>query len=440
MIDAARIRLRADVPIGAYLSGGLDSSVTTAIIGNYTDNWLDTFSIAFDDQAFDESRYQRQMAAALGTNHQVVSCSHADISRVFPDVIWHTETPILRTSPAPMYLLSKLVQDHSLKVVLTGEGADEILAGYNIFKETKVRRFWARDPDSQIRPLLLRRLYPYISDLSGGSGAYLAAFFKKGLVDTGSPYYSHAIRWTNTGRIRRFLAHRPEPAAILGVPRPDPPALPPTFGNWTYLAQAQYLEMVTFLSQYLLSSQGDRMSMAHSVEGRYPFLDHRVVEFCNRLPPELKLRGLTEKWLLKQLGRKLVPTSIWQRPKQPYRAPIHRSFFHKGAPEYVAYLLSEPVLRESGLFDPAAVRRLADKARRGPRLSEVDGMAVVGILSAQLVYHRFIKTFQPSYLLSGDQVRVVDALSPKAPDLAQNSAEWPGECRPILERKQVVQC
>ena len=144
LIDATRIRLRADVPVGAYLSGGLDSSLTTAIVRNYTDSRLDTFSIAFENPEFDESHFQHRMADYLGTQHHVVQCSHADIGRVFPDVIWHTETPILRTAPAPLFLLSKLVNDHGLKVVLTGEGADEFLAGYDIFKEMKIRRFWAR--------------------------------------------------------------------------------------------------------------------------------------------------------------------------------------------------------------------------------------------------------------------------------------------------------
>ncbi|MFH0878729.1 MAG: asparagine synthase (glutamine-hydrolyzing), partial [Lentisphaerota bacterium] len=163
LIDATRIRLRADVPVGAYLSGGLDSSTTTAIIRKYTNARLDTFSISFTDSPeFDESQFQRQMANYLGTDHQVVECNHADIGRVFPDVVWHTETPVLRTSPAPMFLLSKLVNDCHFKVVVTGEGADEFLAGYDIFKEAQVRRFWARDPDSQRRPLLLRRLYPDI--------------------------------------------------------------------------------------------------------------------------------------------------------------------------------------------------------------------------------------------------------------------------------------
>ena len=409
LIDATRIRLRADVPVGAYLSGGLDSSVTSAIVRNYTRNRLDTFSIAFADPQFDESGFQQEMAAFLGTDHQVTHCAGVDIGRVFPDVIWHAETPVLRTSPAPMFLLSRLVNDHGLKVVLTGEGADEVLAGYNIFKEMKVRRFWAKDPDSEMRPLLLRRLYPYIADLGSGSEAYLVAFFKKGLSDADSPFYSHAIRWANTARIRRFLVGGQEgqPGGSNGYP--EPPTPPADFEKWSHLAQAQYLEMTIFLSQYLLSSQGDRMAMAHSVEGRYPFLDHRVVQFCNRLPPEFKLRGLTEKWLLKRLGRKLVPTDIWQRPKQPYRAPIHQSFFGEGAPEYVLELLSERVLRESNLFDPVTVTRLVRKAQKNSRLSEIDSMALVGILSAQLVHHRFVHAFEPLALDPGDPIKVVDA-------------------------------
>jgi asparagine synthase (glutamine-hydrolysing) len=337
----------------------------------------------------------------------VVHCTYADVGRIFPDVIWHTETPILRTAPAPLFLLSKLVHQHDLKVVLTGEGADEVLAGYNIFKEMKVRRFWAREPDSQVRPLLLKRLYPYIRDLSNGSGAYLQAFFQKGLGDTDSPHYSHAIRWANTARIRRFLVSDRDSLAADDDSHLEPP---PAFVNWSHLAQAQYLEMSIFLSQYLLSSQGDRMAMAHSVEGRFPFLDHRVVEFCNHLPARLKMHGLTEKWLLKQLGRSLVPAEIWQRPKQPYRAPIHRSFFGESSPDYVQDLLSERALRDSGFFKPGAVARLMHKARQQPNLSEVDNMALVGILSTQLLHRCFVHSFLPSPLKGDDTIRIVDLL------------------------------
>ncbi len=396
LIDATLIRLRADVPVAAYLSGGLDSSVTTAIIKKYTTNRLDTFSIAFSDPAFDESDWQKRMAAYLGTDHRVVYCSHADIGRVFPEVIWHTETPLLRTAPAPMFMLSQLVHDHNLKVVITGEGADELLGGYDLFKEMTIRRFWARHPDSTMRPLLLNKLYPEIAQLSAGGAAFRTAFFKKSLGDVQSPYYSHFIRWTNAARLQRFLA---EPADVQRRLEEELVPIPRDFKHWSALAQAQYLEITTFLSSYLLAAQGDRVAMGHSVEGRFPFLDYRVVEFTNRLPADLKLRGLREKWLLRQLGKSLLPADIWTRRKRPYRAPIQRSFFNDDpGTEYVADLLSEKAVKNAGLFNPPAVAQLAAKARGGAAhssaaLSETDDMAVAGILSAQLVHQHFITDF-----------------------------------------------
>src|SRR5579883_102702 len=194
LIDAAKLRLRADVPVGAYLSGGLDSSIIASIIRNFTSNKLDTFSIAFDDVNFDESSFQRKMASFLGTKHHVVVARHSDIGRVFPDVVWHTETPLMRTSPAPMFILSQLVRDAGYKVVLTGEGADEFLGGYDIFKEAKIRRFWARCPDSSLRPLLLKHLYPDIAELAKSGETFRRAFFKADLLDVDDPSYSHALR------------------------------------------------------------------------------------------------------------------------------------------------------------------------------------------------------------------------------------------------------
>jgi len=163
LIDSVRLRLRADVPVGAYLSGGLDSSAITSLVKHYTDNPLKTFSVSFNDKIYDETSEQQEMVDYLETDHYQVTCSYGDIAASFPDVIWHAETPILRTAPTPLYLLSKLVRRNHYKVVLTGEGADEILGGYDIFKEAKVRAFIRSQPDSEIRPQLLKRLYPYLA-------------------------------------------------------------------------------------------------------------------------------------------------------------------------------------------------------------------------------------------------------------------------------------
>jgi asparagine synthase (glutamine-hydrolysing) len=395
LVNATQIRLRADVPVGAYLSGGLDSSTTTAIIRNYTDTYLDTFSIAFSDPDFDESAWQRQMADFLGTQHQVVYARHEDIGRIFPNVIWHTETPILRTSPAPLYLLSSLVHDNHYKVVLTGEGADEFFAGYDIYKEAQIRRFWARRPESSLRPLLFQRLYPDISNMPN-SAAYLASFFGIDLTRTEMPEYSHNIRWRTTSRTKRFFsdALRQELAGKHASPG-DSVDDPQGFATWDPLSQAQYLESSIFLPQYLLSSQGDRVAMAHSVEGRFPFLDYRVVEFCCKLPPDLRMLGLTEKYLLRRLASKWLPQNIWNRPKRPYRAPIHRSFFNQvDTSDYVRILLSKVSLNQSGLFNPETVHHMVQKLDAGKRLGETDDMALAGILSTQLVWQQFVNDFQ----------------------------------------------
>jgi asparagine synthase (glutamine-hydrolysing) len=409
LIDATRIRLRADVPVGAYLSGGLDSSTITAIIRHHTSNPLETFSISFDDPGFDESGYQTQMARHLGTDHHVVHATHADIGRVFPEVVWHAETPMLRTSPAPMFLLSKLVRDHRFKVVLTGEGADEFLAGYDLFKEAKIRRFWAGRPDSSLRPELFSRIYPWISGLTQGASAYASAFFGMGLSDTDARDYSHRIRWRTTARAKRFFSadlmdriRAAEPPSTLV---PDYPA---GFDGWAPLHRAQFLEISIFLSQYLLSSQSDRMAMGHSVEGRFPFLDHRVVSFCNRLHPNLKLHGLTEKYLLKEVSREWLPPEIVDRPKQPFRAPIHRAFFNDAPPEYLEELLSPAAIHGSGFFNPGAVSSLVAKLKQGHGLSETDDMALAGIISTQLVGRQFVSQFSTSTPLNErDDVKVV---------------------------------
>lgn len=397
LTDATRLRLRADVPVAAYLSGGLDSSTIAALIRREETQNLDTFSVAFEDPEFDESLFQQAMAGFLGTVHQVRRVRYADIGNVFPEVIQHTETPILRTSPAPMFLLSQIVHERGYKVVLTGEGADEFLGGYDLFKEAAIRRFWARQPTSKLRPKLLQRIYTDIPGLSQVSNGLLSEFFKHGLAEIDSPYYSHSIRWRNGRRARRFFSqgildslHQEEASPF------DSIQYPLGFEKWHPLERAQYLESSIFLSGYLLSSQGDRMGMAHSVEGRFPFLDHRVVEFCARLPVNLKLRGLQEKVLLRRLGREILPEEIWRRPKRPYRAPIHCAFYDAGAmPEYLPDLLSDAGIRESGLFQPAAVRGLLAKLKRGTGLGETDDMSLVGIISSQLVAAQFVDGFRP---------------------------------------------
>lgn len=395
LVDSTRLRLRADVPVGAYLSGGLDSSVTTALIRNFSNSALQTFSVAFEDAAYDESSFQSEMARALGTEHHEVRCGYSDISDNFPDVVWHTEKPVLRTAPVPLYLLSRLVRENGFKVVLTGEGADEILGGYDIFKETKIRQFWARFPESESRPLLLKRLYPYLPAFQGQSRAYREAFFNNGLSDTSDAFFSHRPRWQTTSKTKLFFSDSlRDSLAGAGAEDAFNAHLAEGFENWPPLSKAQYIESTNLLPGYILSSQGDRVSMANSIEGRFPFLDYRVVEFCAKLPPRYKIKGLNEKYILKKCMKEHLPERIVRRSKQPYLAPDSKSFFSGRRAAYVEDLLSPERIREYGYFNDKAVGLLVKKCLRGGAIGFKDNMALVGILSTQLLHYRFIKDFR----------------------------------------------
>ncbi|PYQ06157.1 MAG: asparagine synthase (glutamine-hydrolyzing) [Acidobacteria bacterium] len=398
LVDATRIRLRSDVPVGAYLSGGLDSTLVTALIRRFTGAPLKTFSIGFDDPEFDETRYQNEAVRFLGTHHQEVGCTLADIGRVFPGVVWHAERPILRTAPAPLYILSGLVRKHGYKVVLTGEGSDEMLGGYDIFKEAKIRRFCAARPDSRLRPRLLKRLYPYLGNLQSQSGAYLQAFFGARRDQTEDEFFSHRPRWQLTSQLKTVFSGsvRSEIGAYDGLAELRE-ALPAGYSGWDGLCQAQYLEAAYLLPGYILSSQGDRMAMAHSVEARFPFLDHRVVEFAARIPPRLKMKVLNEKYLLKRCADGLVPPSVRNRPKQPYRAPEGKCFFGGARLEYVDELLSPERIAHDGIFDPVTVQKLVAKFRDGRAIGIKDNMALVGVLSTQLVHDQFVKGFREEF-------------------------------------------
>lgn len=396
LADAVRLRVRADVPVGAYLSGGLDSSLVTALAAGTASQALDTFSVTFDDTEHDESAFQNEMAAMLGTRHRAVACRPGDIARDFPEVIRSTERPILRTAPAPLFRLSRLVRDSGLKVVLTGEGADEVFAGYDIFKEARVRRFCARRPQSAMRAHLFRRLYPYLPDLNRQSAQYLAAFFGVGDAALDDPLFSHRPRFKTTAGTKLFFSGDLR-AALKGYDAAEEMAslLPDRFGTWHPLHQAQYLESRFLLPGYILSSQGDRMAMAHGVEGRFPFLDHRLVEFASRLPPQMKLKGLTEKHILRRAAAGLVPSAIGARAKQPYLAPDSRSFVGLGELDYVRDCLGETSIASGGLFNAKAVAKLHAKCRSRPVTGFRDNAAFVGILSTQLWQRTFARQGQP---------------------------------------------
>ena len=390
MTSSVALRMRADVPVGGYLSGGLDSAITCALASRISPYPLRTFSVTFADPRFDESTFQRMVADSLATEHHVVHIQGTEIAGAFPAVVWHAETPLLRTAAAPMYLLARATREAGITVVLTGEGSDELFLGYDVFKEALVRLFCLRQPESRIRPRLFGRLYPYLGATSQ-AGEFWQRFFLSATTP-GDPLFSHVPRFRLASRIKDFYSDDLR-AALAGS---DPLAellqsLPSSFMQWSPANRAAYLELTTLLPSYLLSSQGDRMAMAHGVEGRFPFLDHRLFEYAAALPTSSKLLGLREKEILRRWAVRFLPTVISRRVKQPYRAPDAAAFFDETQPEYVREAVSPEALKRTGFFDPNAVAGLIRRCAAGRAAGFAENQALVAILSTQLWYDRFIQ-------------------------------------------------
>lgn len=389
-LDSVKLRLRSDVPVAAYLSGGLDSSITTSFIKKISPENLQTFSIGFSDKNYDETLYQKEVSEYFHTKHTSFMCTPEDIAEAFPKVVWYSELPIIRTAPVPMFLLSQKVREQNIKVVITGEGADEIMVGYDIFKEAQIRRFWAKYPESRLRPLLLQKLYPYIPQIQSMNSHKLKFVFGYKLEDINNPFYAHLLRWNNGAIMSKYFSSDTR-SSINGynAVKEFENQLPSDYSSWDTLSQAQWVESKLLMSNYLLSTQGDRMGMGNSIEGRYPFLDYRLIEYSAKLPPDFKMKGLTEKYLLKRMMKDKLPASVIKRSKQAYRAPIISAFFSNNSPDYVEDLLSESKIKEYSIFDPNLVNILKNKFKTA-LYSESDTMAITAILSTQLIYSMFI--------------------------------------------------
>lgn len=388
--QAVALRMRADVPVGSYLSGGLDSSAVAALAQRLSSGLLCTYGLGFDSAGYDEREWQQMMVDHLGVAHAGVFVDQAEVARRLREVPWHAEAPLPRAAPTPLLLLSRHVRAQGCKVVLTGEGADEVFVGYDIHREAKVRAFWNRIPGSRARPALLARLHPYQEHAPLD---FLVSFYGRGLGDVDDPFHSHRPRWNNTAaasflneEARRDLATGASERRMLA-------SLPVEFAGWGPVARCQYLEMALFMSGYLLSSQGDRMLMANSVEGRFPYLDHTLVEFAARIPVSAKLPALDEKAMLKDGVADLVPAAIRGRHKHPFRAPGSVCF---ATPEGRA--LVEDFLMSDGpgwdVWQREKVSALVRKWATGRPLSQRDDTSFVAVLSGRMLQRDFGPLFE----------------------------------------------
>lgn len=402
MRDSVSLRLRADVQVGAYLSGGLDSSLISALAQVEQRGELTTFSVAFEDPRYDERAHQEVVARAIGTRHHVLEIGSSDIADALPAVVRHAESPLVRTAPVPLFLLSADVRDHGLKVVATGEGADELFWGYDLFKEVAIRDLHRRDPELALERM--QRLYPHLGSAAQRGPGWTS--FLLGTGDGSDPLGSHMTRVAATESVKLFYG---EPMRGALADR-DPLAelrerLPPGFASWGELERAAWLEVSTLLEPYLLGPQGDRVSMAHGVEGRYPFLDHRLYALSVALPPDEKLAGDRDKVALRRLAEAVLPADIAARGKQPYRAPEVTPFFGPEAPEWVADALSPAALEATGIWDPARVGGLLRRCRAGRAQGVREGMALVGVLTTQL-WHDIFVIGEPPYPAETSEPRV----------------------------------
>lgn len=387
--DAVKLRLRSDVPVGAYLSGGIDSSVVLHLIKNITKNKFKTFSITFDDKEFDESEYQNDMVKHINSEHHSVNITYEKIDRIFPEAVYHFERPVFRTAPVPLFLLSEIVRQNGIKVVLTGEGADEILFGYDSYKELRLLEFWSRYPDSKLRPLLIRKLYPHLSHYSDGTQfGMMKMFYEDFLGVFDNELASLNIRINNNKILQNYFEKESKFDFDKDIFIHELKNwLPGNYNSFSLLRKNQFLEMRTLLSGYLLSSQGDRMSMAHSVEGRYPFLDHRLVDLLFTMKDDYKLKGFNQKYILKNSYKSKIPQSIINRPKRPYMSPDLRSFIVNGKPtDNTAFFLSEDLIKDYGIFNYKWVNRFLRKFSNGipASIGYRDNMIITFILSTQI--------------------------------------------------------
>ncbi|MDM5176108.1 asparagine synthase (glutamine-hydrolyzing) [Massilia sp. DJPM01] len=384
--DSVRLRLRSDVEVGVYLSGGLDSAVIAQLATEMSNQQVHTFSVGFEDKYFDESDDQQEVSRFLGTSHSAITMTHADIAETFPQALYHAEMPAFRTAFVPMYLLSKSVRDKGIKVVLSGEGADEAFLGYDLFKETLLRQSWG-NYDNDERKRQISRMYPYLRHFDEGHAAKLLGLFQQFTQEQMPGLFSHEIRFQNGRFANRLLNQKADPfAALLQLTGEDA-----QFSSLNGIEKAQWLEFKTLLSGYLLSTQGERMSLAHGVENRCPFLDPDVVNLAASV--NLKFDdGSNEKYLIKKAFENRIPASIISKHKHPYRAPDSAAFAQH-RPDYLELLLSESELKKMPYLDIGFAKALTKKifSSDPASISTRENQAFIYLLSSAMLDRQFVR-------------------------------------------------
>jgi len=392
--EAIQLRLRADVPVGCYLSGGLDSSTVLGMAAHHSSSPMKAFTLAFDHEAYNEEPLAREMAAHTGANLQTIPISQSDLAEHFADSIWHCEMRCINANTTAKYLLSRAARDAGYKVVLTGEGSDEIFGGYVHFRQDMLLHN-QQGQDEQTVKLLLEEL-KLKNKVS--SGLLLAENSSNQALNSVQRLLGFAPAWMH--------------ASAEGYLRSAPLYSPDFIAQFSYrdvyrlffnqvdvqeqlkgrepVHQSLYLWSKTILPNYLLRMLGDGVEMAHSIEGRLPFLDHKVVELVCNMPVALKIRGLTEKYVLREAAKPFITDTMYNRQKHPFLAPPSTFKPNEPLQQLVQDTLRSSLMSSVPFYNHAAVINLLDQL---PKMSESQRTAVdvilMKMLSACILHERF---------------------------------------------------
>jgi asparagine synthase (glutamine-hydrolysing) len=396
--ESVRIRLMADVPLGMFLSGGLDSSAIAVMMARMIDRPLQTFSVAFKDRAFSELGYARQVSNAIRADAHEIVIDDQDFFEALPRLIWHEDEPIAHTSSVPLYFVSELARRH-VKVVLTGEGSDELLAGYGRYPRTLVN--WSagevyRAVPAPLRSWIANTVVPHLPPT-------VRRYASRSFLTR--PVTPEALFFDNFAAIglERQRALLCAPFAASATPDraygPSREYFDAPNGRSTILDRLLYSDLKTYLVELLMKQ--DQMSMAASIESRVPFLDHQLVEFAAALPNRLKLRGFRTKWILREAVRGILPAEILTRPKMGFPVPF--GLWMRGRWNGLARdVLLDPRTRQRGIIEPAAVEQMLDAHAAG----DTNGAdAIWSLLNLELWYRTFV---------DGDGVQTLPAVRPPA--------------------------
>ncbi len=385
MRQAVERRLRGDVPVVSYISGGLDSTVVLGLSSRQRGQAVPSFTVGLDKAGPDERAHSAESAAALGSPLTTVMMDRSKIADAFPELTVAAEGPVLDTSCAALMRLAGAVHDQGYKVTLTGEGADEALAGYVWYKS---RKFWdgvSRNFGDGL-PMLVRGA---LLGAVGGGSKHRPPLLAIGGVRTAQQDMYELLAQSRSTLFSQGLWDRlgeHSPYDDLDIAAGD------RMKRWSPLNQSLYVGYKVMLAGLLMISKGDRIAMHNSIEARYPFLDDDVISFCAGIAPEYKLRGYTEKWLLRQVAARTLPKRIASRPKTMFRASLSGTFLGPHRPAWVDQLLSPESLRKAGYFDPEAVARERAAQVRWPRVTArrfVFDLGLTSVVATQLWHHLF---------------------------------------------------